>query len=389
MLTRLVKVPKSQHFFLFGARATGKTTLLQQTFSRESTAFFDLLEPDQFDRFSLNPSEFREVLQGLPENTTHVVIDEIQRAPQLLDIVQSHMRSERFYFGLTGSSARKLKRGHANLLGGRAVTRTLWPLSVFEHPNPKAMAEAKLNWGGLPLVLLASENSHRKELLRAYISTYLAEEVVAEQLVRNLTPFRRFLPVAAQMNGKIINASSIGRDIGVSHNTVTSYFEILEDTLIGFRVPAFSTSVRKKIRAKSKFYFIDAGIVRALNRSLEHDLRKGTSVYGEVFEHMVVLEIKTLATSLRPDWEISYLQTESGNEVDIVIDKGLGKLVLVEIKSTENISKLDLGSELKLVEDTDCEESYVLSQDPLPKQMGKHTKARHWIEGLKEIFDLP
>jgi predicted AAA+ superfamily ATPase len=194
------------------------TTLLASLFRPQRTVTFDLLQPSIQEQFIERPDTFRNALDALPSSVETVIIDEVQRVPALLDVVQEFIQKRRFRFVLTGSSARKLKRGHANLLGGRAVTRTLGPLTFFEVPHTQVAFEKKLLWGGLPKVFLAENDADRRDLLRSYVQTYLAEEVVAEQLVRQLTPFRKFLQVAAQMNGKIINCNAIGRDIGTSHN---------------------------------------------------------------------------------------------------------------------------------------------------------------------------
>jgi predicted AAA+ superfamily ATPase len=315
-----------------------------------------------------------------------VIIDEIQRVPALLDIVQEFIHKERFRFALTGSSARKLKRGHANLLGGRAVTRHLGALNFFEVPHSPQNFETKLLWGGLPKVFLANNNAERADLLRTYVQTYLAEEVVAEQLVRQLTPFRKFLQVAAQMNGKIINTNAIGIDVGTSHNTVRTYFEILEDTLIGFSLPPYHSSVRKRARAKSKFYLFDTGVCRALARKLDHTPQAGTGYYGEMFEHLIISEIRTLCSCLKPDWKLFYYQTISGNEIDLIIDTGNSAPIAIEIKSATDISKVNLTAELALMEEMDASKRIVLSQDPLTKKLSTNVLAMHWRAGLDEIF---
>lgn len=327
---------------------------------------------------------------ALPSSVRNVVVDEVQREPSLLDVIQPFLRTGQFRFVLTGSSARKLRRGMANLLGGRAVTRSLWPLVSWERPRHPGWEEESLAWGGLPMVALAGGgDEERKDLLRSYVSTYLAEEVVAEQLVRNLVPFRRFLGVAAQMSGKIINTSAIARDIGTSHNTVASYFEILEETLVGFGLPAWSASVRKRLRAKPKFYLFDTGLTRALCRTLEALPRPGTSVYGDLFEQMVLCEVQALKAYFKPDWELAYLCSEAGAEIDLVIDTGISAPILVEIKSTDDVTKLSPAGELRLLDDTPASRRLVLSRDPIPKMLANGIEALPWRRGLAEIFNLP
>jgi predicted AAA+ superfamily ATPase len=350
--------------------------------------FIDLLDPKIYERYLENPSELSEFVNGLAPNCDTVVIDEIQRVPMLLDVVQKLMGETKIQFALTGSSARKLKRGQANLLGGRAFIRYLWPLSILELPSEFDELE-KLRWGGLPLAALAQSSEQKQEFLRSYIRTYLNEEIVAEQLVRNLQPFRKFLKVAAQMSGHIVNFAKIGRDIGTSHNTVQSYYEILEDTLIGFSLPAFETSERKRLRNKNKFYLFDTGVTLALSRRLEDDLNTETSHFGTIFEQCVVSEIKALSSYLKPDWELFYLQTASGIEIDVLIDTGVSDPILIEIKSSDRIHALDLQSELKLLNDIPSKSKYVFSRDPIARTLADGTQCLPWKTGLRSLFGLP
>lgn len=384
MITRIVKLPTKLDFFLFGPRSTGKTTLLKQHFSSLNVCWIDLLKPDTFDRFQ-DASVFDNYLSELPPSIDTVVIDEIQKHPLLLDVVQGFIQQERFRFVLTGSSARKLKRGHANLLGGRAAVRNLWSLTHLEIGEKDFKLESILHWGSLPKVFLSDDEQEKKDLLQSYVQTYLAEEVVAEQLVRNLIPFRKFLAVAAQMNGKIINASKIGTDVGTDHNTVSHYFEILEDTLVGFSLPAFETSVRKRIRKKPKFFIFDLGVTRALARMLEIPLHESTSYFGEVFEHFIISEIFKLCSYMKPDWELFYLASKDNAEIDLIIDRPGQKKVLIEIKSTRKIESVDLSSTLALMRDFGDADCLVLSRDPLPQKLS-FARALPWKQGIAEIF---
>lgn len=386
MITRTVKLPKNLDFFLFGPRSTGKTTLLKEHFSGPNVCWIDLLKPDTFDRFQ-SASVFENFLSALPKSVDTIVIDEIQKLPLLLDVVQGFIQQERFRFALTSSSARKLKRGHANLLGGRAVVRKLWSLTHIEIGESHFKLESILHWGSLPKVFLSNDEQEKKDLLQSYIQTYLAEEVVAEQLVRNLIPFRKFLAVAAQMNGKIINASKIGADVGTDHNTVSHYFEILEDTLIGFSLPAFETSVRKRVRKKPKFFIFDLGVTRALTRMLDIPLHESTSPFGDVFEHFIISEIFKLCSYLKPDWELFYLASKDNAEIDLIIDRPGQKKVLIEIKSTQKIESVDLTSTLALMRDFGDADCLVLSRDPLPQKLS-FARALPWKQGIAEIFEL-
>lgn len=385
MFNRSLKLPKSQSFLLLGPRGTGKSTLLRNTFvDLDSTVWFDLLDLDVEARFLENPSTFKHMLEQLPPEVNWVVVDEIQKVPALLNTIHQFIEKKRFKFALTGSSARKLKRGQANLLAGRAFVRTLWPLLSSELGDSFSL-EHTLSWGSLPRLFELDSSGDKADFLRTYVHTYLSEEVIAEQLVRNVTPFRRFLSVAGQMNGKIINASKIGKDVGADYQTVLSYFEILEDTLVGFTLPAYESSVRRRVRQRPKFYLFDVGVARAMSRMLEVPLKPETSYYGELFEHFIVSEIFRLVKYSKPDWELFYLQTKDGAEVDVIIDRPGAVPIFIEIKSTTKISTADLASYLRLVHDFGKCESYIVSNDRLAQNFGG-TRSIFWKDALDKIF---
>ncbi len=384
MITRLVKLPKNLDFFLFGPRSTGKTTLLKEQFSKDFCYYIDLLDPEIEERFSEDIGSFGRFLDSLDSKINTIIIDEIQKIPKLLDVVQLKIHDKRFRFILTGSSARKLKRGKANLLGGRAALRSLWSF-VHSELNPQDFNLDKvLHWGTLPQVFLSEEESEKKDILQAYVQVYLSEEVVAEQLVRNLTPFRKFIRLAGQMNGKVINASKIGRDVGTDHNTIRSYFEILEDTLIGFTLPAYSGSFRKRLRQHPKFYIFDTGVGRALSRHLDVIPKAGTSYYGELFEQYIITELFKLSSYFKPDWELSYLCTKDDAEIDVVIIRPESKPALIEIKSASKIDIVALKSTFDLMSSFGEADCYVFSNDPL-NQLLEGINCLHWREGFAAI----
>ena len=242
---------------------------------------------------------------------------------------------------MTGSSARKLRRGGANLLAGRAQVHSLYPLTHLELGKNFSL-ENTLAWGTLPRVATLKDDSDKLEFLRAYALTYLKEEIAAEQLVRNLTPFRNFLEVAAQCNGTILNYARIAREVGVDTKTVQAYFTLLEDTLIGFFLPAFHESVRKQQNQNPKFYFFDLGVKRALEHSLDGAVTPSTYGFGNAFEHFILLELIRLSDYLRRDWKFSYLRTNHGVEIDCLIDRPGKPRVLLEIKSKEKVDETDL-----------------------------------------------
>ncbi len=241
MLTRLLKPPKDS-FFLFGPRGTGKSTLIRSWFP--NALFFDLLDQQEIFNLHRSPDAFAKAVAARSPKEW-IVVDEIQKAPHLLDEVHRLIETGGYRFALTGSSARKLKRGGANLLAGRAFIYHLHPLTIEEAAGHASMGKL-LEFGALPKVLLEKEDQDKTERLRAYVSTYLTEEIRAEALSRNLGAFSRFLTAASLANGQVTNLSNIARDSGTSRSTVTSYFNILEDTLIGSFLPAWQPRLRMK-----------------------------------------------------------------------------------------------------------------------------------------------
>jgi predicted AAA+ superfamily ATPase len=385
VLNRLLRLPRDQHLFLFGARGTGKSTLLQQVFLAENTLLISFLDPSLENRFVTQPNELRSVLLSMPVYQTHIILDEIQKVPTLLDVVHALIEEkipQRFI--LTGSSARKLRHGGANLLAGRAWVFSLFPFSFLELGDQFDLRKA-LTYGTLPKLCEYTSDDECRQFLNAYAHTYLKEEIWLEKLVHQLDPFRRFLEVAAQCNGKIINYSNIARDVGVSDNTIRDYFTILEDTLIGFFLEGFHHSFRKRLQTKPKFYYFDVGVTRALSRSLRIPVQEGTSVYGELFEHFVILECMKLADIYQLDYRFSYLMTKDGAEVDLVVDRPGEPYLLIEIKSTQQVRPDQLTTLTKLTKDLKNAEGVCFSQDPYKKKYNNIT-VYPWQEGIKIYF---
>lgn len=385
MINRLLKPSKTNSFFLFGARGTGKTSLLKEHFISPDTLYIDLLSDSEFEALNLEPDSLEARLKA-SKSTRRVIVDEVQKVPALLDVV--HRLIESFtgvQFILTGSSARKLKRGGANLLAGRAWVYHLYPLS-FGELGEQFLLQSALEWGGLPGHLKFESDNDKKEFFRAYTSTYLREEILQEQLIRDLKPFQRFLPIAAQNSGDVINFSKIGRDVGVAPQTAESYFQILEDTLLGFRLPAFHHSLRKQERMNPKFYLFDTGVLRTLLRTIGTPLQPGTYAYGRAFEHLLIREIITLSSYARRDDEFYYYATYGGREVDLVIDRGPEGLVFIEIKSTSSVSDDDLRHLTALSRESKLKDAsfYCLSLDETPKKK-EGVLCLHWIAGLTEL----
>lgn len=342
MINRQINLPKEHSFFLFGPRQTGKTTLLKALFNPSTTFTYDLLNTDEFLRLSARPSLFREDVLTRDPKITHIIIDEIQRIPLLLSEIHAIMETgESPVFILTGSSARKLKRRHADMLAGRALTYKLFPFTCREMGESFSLSKTLL-FGSLPGIIFENSPEIIRERLRAYVDTYLKEEIEIEAQIRNLDRFVRFLTIAAHTNGRLINYSNIARDTGTSYQTVKSYFHILEDTLMGDFLYPYLKSPRKRLSQQPKFYFFDPGVVRALTRKLNVPLEPQTPDYGDAFEHFVILETMRENAYRRWDLGFSFYRTESGAEVDLIIEMPKGGILAVEIKSRDTIESADL-----------------------------------------------
>lgn len=336
MIDRMIKLPKRHSFFLFGPRQTGKSTLLKALFLSNSTLYYNLLKSEEFLRLSANSAIFREEVLSRDRRQTHIIVDEIQRVPQLLNEVHALMaEKDAPFFVMSGSSARKLKRAKSNLLAGRAWSYSLYPLTHIELGAEFSLNRA-LDLGTLPSVYLSDGIDDAKHTLKAYVETYLKEEIQEEALVRNLGGFLRFLTLAGDENGNVINYSNIARETGTSYHTVKEYFQILEDTLIGFLLLPYARSARKRLVKHPKFYFFDTGVHRALTKKIAVPLEKKTSDYGRAFEHFIITEILRLADYKELDYKFSFYGSSNQAEVDLIIETPKGKTIAVEIKATDN-----------------------------------------------------
>lgn len=383
MINRSLVAPKNNSFFLFGARGTGKSTWLKNHFSKKPHWYIDLLNPDTEEQYAKNPNLLAAKIQALKNKKTWVLIDEIQKVPKLLNIVHSCIENTGVRFALTGSSARKLRRGASNLLAGRAFVLYLFPFTHKELGQTFDL-QSTLKWGSLPQIHHLADDQDKTRYLRSYAQTYIKEEIVAEQVIRKLDPFRQFLEIAAQQNGDIINFSNIARDVGVDTVTVQSYFQILEDTLIGFLLPAFHQSVRKRQRSNPKFYFFDLGVKRSLENTLSVDLKPKTHAYGKAFEHWLILEALRQNYYSEKDFKFSYLRTKDDAEIDLVVERPGRGPALIEIKSKTLVDERDCRGLARFLNDFPGASAYVFSNDPDAKQFGD-VKALFWQAGLKEI----
>lgn len=322
----LEKELEKRSCFLLGPRQTGKSWLIRHCFKGYRT--YNLLDSETYLRLSRSPKRLRE--ESTPKDRI-IIIDEIQKLPELLDEVHLLIEENRTHFLLTGSSARKLRRGGINLLGGRARTRYLHPFSYSELKGRFDLLRA-LNHGLLPSIYFSDEPDVD---LQTYAGTYLKEEIAAEGLTRNVPAFGRFLEVAALCNGKLINYSKISNDAQVARSTVQEYFQILKDTLIAWEVAAWQKSRKRKPITTSKLYFFDPGLVRVLQN--RNPVRRGSPEFGEMLETYLFHEMKAYA-HYRAAGELCYWRSASGFEVDFV----LADHTAVEIKATSTVGPQDI-----------------------------------------------
>lgn len=337
--------------FLFGARQTGKSTIIRRQLP--GNILIDLLDTSVKSRFARRPALLYEMLKDKPEGTL-VIIDEIPEVPELLNEVHRLMSEFNHRFVLCGSSARKLKRKGYNTLGGRAVPCYFYPFVSAEIPDFNL--DHALLYGMLPPHYLA-KNATRK--LSAYIDVYLKEEIKEEALVRNLNAFQRFLEAAALTDGEMVNYNNIAQDCGVSAATVASYFNILEDTLIGYMIPAYRKVMKRRLVQAQRFYYFDVGVTNHLLHRKE--LVRGTSEYGHAFEHFVIQELVAYLGYTHSDEELTYWRTYTGVEVDAIIGDAR---VAIEIKSVEEVLPRHLKGLKAFGEEYPASRRIIVSLDP-------------------------
>lgn len=368
---------------MFGARGTGKTTFLKEEILSENSLYIDLLVAENFRNYTRDPDLLSQKLTHGKEAIDWVIVDEVQRVPALLDVVHKNIEDTDVKFCLTGSSSRKLRRGSANLLAGRAFVSHLYPFSCLEL-NEQFNLNDSLLWGTLPKIFNLKTPEEKFSYLDTYTFTYLKEEILQEQLVRSLDPFSRFLEVAAQTNGKIVNYSKIAKDAGTSPNSIQNYFEILQDTLLGTIIPPFHRSIRKQQRANPKFYFFDTGVARTLARTITTGIHESTYQYGNLFETYLVNEIIKLNSYNKCNYALSYLRTKNDVEIDLVIERPGCPVALVEIKSTKRIDRSDLRHLKLLSKDFENPELFCLSRDQ-DNRIVDGIQCLFWREGLEKL----
>ena len=371
-ILNIKKLLEKKSFFLFGPRSTGKSTLIRQSFTPRECFVIDLLNGEIHLRLSSNPASIEEMIELHPDKT--IVIDEVQRIPALLNEVHRFIEKKGINFLLTGSSARKLKHGSANLLAGRAWEAHLYPLVSAEIK--KFNLEKMLRFGGLPQVYFSEEP---QEELSAYVNTYLREEIQAEGLIKKLPPFARFLKTAALCNGQLINYSSIASDTAVPASTVREYFAILNDTLIGFNLEPWRESKKRKAIETAKFYFFDTGVTHTLAGTTHLD--RNSDLFGNSFEQWIGMELRAYLSYRRIKKELSFWRSVNGQEVDFVI----GDSHAIEVKSTGKVGHKHLRGLLALKEEKVHHNLYCVSHDPLDRKVDGIT-CHHWKTFISKLW---
>ncbi|MBM4352213.1 MAG: ATP-binding protein [Deltaproteobacteria bacterium] len=328
MIARGLRLPKAgtETFFLWGPRQTGKSTLLRAAYPQ--ALWIDLLKSDEFRRYMERPELLRQEVAAMPVPPL-VVIDEVQKVPLLLDEVHWLHENRGMQFALCGSSARKVKRGQANLLGGRAIRYQLLGLTSAELGNDWDLVRM-LNHGYLPRIHLSDRPEH---LLKSYVADYLKEEIAAEGLVRKLPVFSHFLDVAALSDCEPVNFSTIARDCGVSSQSIKGYFDVLTDTLLGVWLPSYRRRPKRRVLASPKFYFSDVGVVNFLARRGQKE--PGSELFGKAFENWVRHELAAYNEYAQRNASLSYWRLTTGAEVDFVVND---MEVAVEAKATRRVT---------------------------------------------------
>lgn len=339
MIKRTLSPLKKRSFFLFGPRQTGKSTYVN-TLLEPQDLYITLLPQESFFSYVRSPGTFRQEVLAHQKQHDHFtcIVDEIQKIPSLLDEVHDLIETYGIRFILTGSSARKLKRGAANLLAGRASTLQMYPLT-YEELSKDFHLERALQIGGLPYLWShALSKLDQEEFLRSYTEIYLREEIQAEGIIRNIGPFARFIDISASNDGEIVNYSNIARECGVSVKTVQEYYQILEDTFLAYRLNPWTKSIRKRLVSHPKYYWFDTGVTNAL---CHYYSTLNPQVRGRRFEQFIILQLIALNVYHRWNFQFFFWRTNTGAEVDIIIVHENQPVAAIEIKSSQKVVHAD------------------------------------------------
>ena len=365
-----IDLPPDRSAFLWGPRKTGKTYWINRKFP--DSILIDLLKTDLFADYASRPSLIRERYQ---KHRGLIIIDEIQMVPDLLNEIHWLIENTNVSFLMTGSSPRKLRRGHANLLGGRAWRYNMTPLTFAETGGFDL--EGVMVSGLLPPHFLSSDPVQD---LRSYVADYLKEEIAAEAVVQHIPAFAEFLRVAAITSGELLNYTNVGRETGVSAKVVRSYFQILEDTLLGFRVSPWRRAINRRLIETEKFYLFDVGVTNYLARRAP---KTGTPEFGKSFEHLILMELKAYQAYRNPELDIRYWRTSTGYEVDFI----LGDMnVAIEVKGTSRVNSTHLRAMRALMEEHAVEHAVIVSLEKEPRRLDSGIQVLPWQAFLGELW---
>jgi predicted AAA+ superfamily ATPase len=365
-----LSLPADRSAFLWGPRKTGKTYWIKRYFA--DSVIIDLLKTDVFADYASRPSLLREQYQG---HRGLVVIDEIQMVPDLLNEIHWLIENTDVSFLMTGSSARKLRRRHANLLGGRAWRYTMAPLTYAETEGFDL--EQIVVSGLLPPHFLSSDPVQD---LRSYVADYLKEEIAAEAVIQNIPAFAEFLRVAALTSGELLNYTNVGRETGVSAKVVRNYFQILEDTLLGFRITPWRKVRNRRLIETEKFYLFDVGVTNYLARRAP---RIGTPEFGNSFEHYILMELKAYQAYRNPELDIRYWRTSTGFEVDFVLDD---MAVAIEVKASQRVHSTHTRGLRALLEEHTVKRAVIVSLEKQPRKLGSSIEVLPWQVFLNTLW---
>jgi uncharacterized protein len=363
--------------FLFGPRQTGKSSLIREELGLRPALAYNLLDRGLLQRLLADPTLIRREVEARGLRDCLVVVDEIQKCPELLDEVHLMIEERGIRFLMTGSSARKLKAAGTNLLGGRARTRSLHPFAYPELRDAGFSLERAMERGLLPPHYLSDSFD---EDLAAYVGTYLTEEIAAEGLARNLPAFSRFLQVAAATNAKILNYTNVASDAQVPRQTVKLWYQILLDTLVGFELPPYTASVKRKAIETAKFYLFDLGVARSLRRLPR--IAPESADFGEFFEHFIFLELRSWIDYRRPRGSLAYWRSKSGYEVDFVLD---GE-VAVEVKAAAVAQDRHAAGLRALKEEGRLRRFILVCREERPRMLDGGIEALPWREFLEALW---
>lgn len=373
-----IKLPQKQSAFLWGPRKTGKTTYLKKHFP--DSLIFDFLKTDFFIEVSKNPALLRERILAKDKKTLKhpIILDEVQKVPQVLDEVHWLIENKGLRFILCGSSARKLRRGHVNLLGGRAWRYEMFPLVTAELKNINLLHA--LNHGMVPTHYLQDDQECKKSL-KAYMQDYLKEEVFAEGLTRNIPAFSRFFDAFGYSHGELTNYSNIARDCGVDSKTVKEYYQILIDTLLAVRIDPFKKRQSRKIITKApKYYLFDVGVANYLRK--QHLEEERGEEFGRAFEHFLLMEILAYRSYSGQDFTINFWRTKTGLEIDFILARGE---IAIEIKGANRIDKRDLNALVAFTEEYSPKRNFVVCNEKEKRLHGK-IEIIPWSNFLQELW---